>query len=348
MVKKVRVGINGFGRIGRLVFRAMLREPEVYEVIAVNDLTPAKDLVYLLRYDSVHGAFKGTVRALDRDALEITYLGRTQTLRVLRNANPKDLPWGDLDVDVVLESTGRFTSRHAEAGGYQDHLDTGAKRVVLSAPAIDGEDLTVVFGVNENQLRPGHVCVSNGSCTTNCLAPIIKVIHEEFGVQYGLLTTVHAYTSDQNIGDAVHKNPRRARAAAINIVPTTTGAARAVGKVLPALEGRLSGRAVRVPVPDGSLVDLVAILKKSVTRNQLNQVLKHAAEKMPRIISYCEDPIVSSDIVGDDHSAIVDSLMTMTMPESGEANMVKVYAWYDNEWAYSVRTAELIAKVGAM
>ncbi len=339
----VRVGINGFGRIGRLVFRAMAARPQEFEVVAINDLSDPPTLRQLLKYDSVHGKFPGSVE-VGENALMVN--GRE--VKVLSERAPAKLPWADLGVVVALEATGVFTKRASEKGGYGDHLKAGARKVILSAPAKDDPDISVVLGVNDDQLSPAHVCISNASCTTNCLAPVAKVLHESFGIVDGLMTTIHAYTNDQRITDLVHRDPRRARAAAINIIPTTTGAARAVAKVLPAMNGKLNGFALRVPVADGSLVDLVVMLQKSVTAKDVNAALKAAAEgKLRGILEYSEDPLVSSDIVGNPHSSIVDSLSTMVMPADG-GKMVKVISWYDNEWGYSMRTADLIAKVAAM
>lgn len=339
----VRVGINGFGRIGRLAFRAMAARPSEFEVVAINDLSDAATLKQLLKYDSVHGRFKGTVEAGDKSLIV-----NGKPIQVLSERNPANLPWAALKVDVALESTGVFTKRSSEKGGYGDHLKAGARKVILSAPASDEPDLTVVLGVNDDKLSPSHTCISNASCTTNCLAPLVKVLHDSFGVVEGLMTTVHAYTNDQQVADLVHKDPRRARAAGVNIIPTTTGAAKAVGKVLPELDGKLNGFSVRVPVPDGSVVDLVATLKKSVTVAEVNAALKNAAEgKMRGIMEYSEDPLVSSDIVGNPHSSIIDALSTMTMPSKG-GNMVKVVSWYDNEWGYASRTVDLIARVAKM
>jgi glyceraldehyde 3-phosphate dehydrogenase len=339
----VRVGINGFGRIGRLVFRAMAGRPQDFDVLAINDLSDAKTLAHLLKYDSVHGRFEGTVEAKG-DSLVVN----GKPIKVLSEKVPAKLPWGTLGVDVVCESSGVFTQRESEKGGYADHLKAGAKKVVLSAPAKDKPDLTVVLGVNDDKLKPSHQCLSNASCTTNCLAPLVKVLHDNFGVQQGLMTTVHAYTNDQSLADLVHKDPRRARAAAINIIPTTTGAAKAVGEVLPELNGKLNGFALRVPVPDGSITDFVALLNRPVTSAEINAALKAAAEgKLKGILEYSEEPLVSSDIVGNPASSIVDGQSTMTMPANG-GNMVKVVAWYDNEWGYSCRTADLVKKVGSM
>lgn len=339
----VRVGINGFGRIGRLVFRTMAERPQEFEIAAINDLSDPAALRLLLKYDSVHGRFPGTVEATD-NALIVN--GRE--VKVLSERAPAKLPWAKLGVEVALESTGVFSKRSSEKGGYGDHLKAGARKVILSAPAKDDPDLMVVFGVNDDQLTAGHTCISNASCTTNCLAPVVKVLHDSFGMVEGLMTTIHAYTNDQRVGDLIHSDPRRARAAAVNIIPTTTGAARAVGKVIPDLNGKLNGFAIRVPVVNGSVVDLVATLKKSVKAEEINAALKNAAEgKMRGILEYSEDPLVSTDIIGNPHSSIVDSLSTMTMPAAG-GNMVKVISWYDNEWGYATRTADLIAKAAAM
>lgn len=339
----VRVGINGFGRIGRLCFRAMAARSADFEVVAINDLSDPAVLRQLLKYDSTHGRFPGTVEA-QKDALIVN----GKRIAILSERAPAKLPWSTLGVQVALESTGVFTKRESEKGGYGDHLKAGAKKVILSAPASDEPDLTVVLGVNDSQLTASHTCISNASCTTNCLAPMVKVLHDSFGVVEGLMTTVHAYTNDQSVADLVHKDPRRARAAAVNIIPTTTGAAKAVGKVLPELNGKLNGFSLRVPVVDGSIVDLVATLKKSVTVAELNAALKSAAEgKMRGILEYSEDPLVSSDIIGNPHSSIIDAQSTMTMPAAG-GNMVKVVSWYDNEWGYASRTVDLIARVAKM
>ncbi len=339
----VRVGINGFGRIGRLVFRALAARPNEFEVAAINDLSDAATLRQLLKYDSVHGRFDGTVE-VSGDSLLVN--GRE--VKVLAERAPAKLPWKALGVDIALESTGVFTKRKSEKGGYGDHLSAGARKVILSAPAKDDPDMTVVMGVNDDQLTGAHLCVSNASCTTNCLAPVAKVLHENFGIVEGLMTTIHAYTNDQRITDLVHSDPRRARAAAINIIPTTTGAAAAVGKVLPELNGKLNGFALRVPVPDGSIVDLVVTLNKSVKAEDVNAAMKNAAEgPLKGILCYSEDPLVSSDIIHDPHSSVFDSKCTMTMPPGG-GKLVKVVSWYDNEWGYSCRTVDLIAKVAAL
>ncbi|MDO8631776.1 MAG: type I glyceraldehyde-3-phosphate dehydrogenase [Phycisphaerales bacterium] len=339
----VRVGINGFGRIGRLVFRVLASRPAEFEVAAINDLSNPATLKQLLKYDSVHGRFRGTVESTEKSLIV-----NGKEIQVLSERAPANLPWGKLGVQVALESTGVFTKRSSEKGGYGDHLKAGAKKVILSAPASDEPDLMVVLGVNDDKLSASQTCLSNASCTTNCLAPVAKVLNDSFGLVEGLMTTVHAYTNDQNVADLVHKDPRRARAAAVNIIPTTTGAARAVGKVIPELNGKLNGFALRVPVADGSIVDLVAMLKRSVTVAEVNAALKNAAEgKMRGILEYSEDPLVSSDIIGNPHSSIIDAQSTMTMPGAG-GNMVKVVSWYDNEWGYACRTADLIARVAKL
>jgi glyceraldehyde 3-phosphate dehydrogenase len=341
---KVKVGINGFGRIGRLAFRAMAARPDEFDIVAINDLAAAADLRVLLQYDTVHGRFPGKVELIDDTTLRVG----DDTVKVLSERSPAKLPWKELGIDVALESTGIFTKRASEKGGYGDHLLAGARKVVLSAPAKDEPDLTVVKGVNDSELNASHQCVSNASCTTNCLAPLVKVLHDSFGLVHGLMTTIHAYTNDQRVGDMIHKDLRRARAAAQNIIPTTTGAARAVGQVIPELNGKLNGFALRVPVVDGSVTDFVAILNKSVTAKQVNAALKAAADgPMKGVMEYSTDPLVSSDIVGNPHSSIVDSLSTMTMPADG-GNMVKVVSWYDNEWGYSCRTADLIQRIATL
>lgn len=340
----VKVGINGFGRIGRLVFRAMAARPREFDIVAINDLSDVKILRQLLKYDSVHGRFAGTVEIGGDSNLIVN----GKEIKVLAERAPAKLPWGTLGVEVAVESTGVFTQRSSERGGYGDHLTAGAKKVIISAPTKDDPDLMLVQGVNDDQLTAAHQCISNASCTTNCLAPIVKVLHDSFGLVEGLMTTVHAYTNDQQVGDLVHSDPRRARAAAVNIIPTTTGAARAVGKVLPSLNGKLNGMAVRVPVVDGSLVDLVATLARSVTASEVNAAMKAASEgPMRGILEYSEDPLVSTDIIGNPHSSVLDAQSTMTMPADG-GKMVKVISWYDNEWGYSSRTADLIAKVAAL
>ncbi|HLN32741.1 MAG TPA: type I glyceraldehyde-3-phosphate dehydrogenase [Gemmataceae bacterium] len=336
----VKVGINGFGRIGRLVFRAMSQRPAEFDVVAVNDLTDPKHLATLLRYDSVHGRFDGTV-----EAGEGKLVVNGKTIQVLKEREPAKLPWKQLGVDVVVESTGFFTEREGPKGGFADHLKAGAKRVIISAPA-KGPDLTVVLGVNDNKLTPEAKCVSNASCTTNCLAPLAMVLEQKFGILRGTMTTVHAYTNDQRVADLIHEDLRRARAAAINIIPSTTGAAKAIGLVLPSLEGKLDGISLRVPVPDGSITDLTVELKQEVTPDQVNQAFREAAgSTLKGILEYTEDPIVSSDIIDNPHSCIFDAKSTMVVPK-GKGPMVKVLGWYDNEWGYSCRTADLVARVG--
>jgi glyceraldehyde 3-phosphate dehydrogenase len=329
----VRVGINGFGRIGRNVFRAAQAAQADIEWVAVNDLTDNETLAHLLRYDSILGPYPGTVELAD-DGLVVD----GNTILVKAERDPADLGWRDLGVDVVLESTGFFTKRDAAA----KHLDAGAKKVIISAPA-SGEDVTVVLGVNFDTYDPAsHDVISNASCTTNCLAPFAKVVHEAVGIQHGLMTTIHAYTADQNLQDGPHSDLRRARAAAINLVPTSTGAAKAVGLVLPELNGRLHGFAVRAPVPTGSLVDLTFVASRETTVEEVNAAFAAAAGgPLEGILQYTEDPIVSSDIVGNPHSSIVDGLLTSVM----EGTMVKVVSWYDNEWGYSNRCVDVLQKV---
>jgi len=330
-MSKIRVAINGFGRIGRLSFRAMLQKTDL-EVVAINDLTDTKTLAHLLKYDSVHGKFAGEV-AYDAENL----LVNGQKIRVYAEKEPKNLPWASSQIDVVLESTGRFVDE-AGAGG---HLTAGAKKVIISAPA-SGNIPTVVLGVNDNTLTGNETIISNASCTTNCLAPMAKVLDDVFGIESGYITTIHAYTADQNLQDAPHKDLRRARAAAYSIVPTSTGAAKAVGLVLPHLKGKLDGVAMRVPIPDGSLTDLTAVLKKPASIEEINAAMKKAAEStMKGILEYTEEPIVSIDIVGNPHSCIFDAQMTAVM-----GTLVKVVGWYDNEAGYSNRIADLIVKVG--
>jgi glyceraldehyde 3-phosphate dehydrogenase len=332
----VRVGINGFGRIGRLVFRVMAGRPSDFEVVAINDLSDAKHLALLLKYDSVHGRFPGTV-----ETGENALIVNGQSIRITQEKDPANLPWKAWKCQVALESTGFFTSRAA----LQKHLEAGADRVVLSAPAKDKLDATIVLGVNDQVLKPSDRIVSNASCTTNCLAPMVLVLHEAFGIEKGLMTTCHAYTNDQRVADQIHSDPYRARAAAGNIIPTSTGAAKAVGEVIPELNGSLSGIALRVPVPDGSITDLTALLKRHVTRDEVNAAMKAAAEGPLRgILQYVTDPIVSSDVIGNPHSSIFAADWTMVM----QHNLVKTVAWYDNEWGYSCRTAELIERVAGL
>jgi glyceraldehyde 3-phosphate dehydrogenase len=335
----IRVAINGFGRIGRLTFRNLWQRSGEFEVVAINDLTDNKMLATLLKYDSTHRRFPGTVTS-DNENLVVD----GKKIRALSVRNPAELPWGELKVDVVVESTGIFTGRSKDGkAGYDSHVQAGAKRVVLSAPAKDAPDLTCVLGVNDDQLKPDMKFVSNASCTTNCLAPIAKVLHESFGIEKGLMTTVHAYTNDQVVQDYPHSDPYRARAAAVNIIPTSTGAAKAVGEVLPALKGKLTGISLRVPVTTGSVVDLTTVMSKDVTKEAVNAAMKKAADgPLKGILAYTEDPIVSTDIIGDPHSSIFAADFTQVLA----GNLLKVVSWYDNEWGYSVRTADLIARIG--
>jgi glyceraldehyde 3-phosphate dehydrogenase len=324
-----RVGINGFGRIGRNFFRAACGDPAL-EIVAVNDITDARTLAHLLKYDSVHGAFKGTVEAKD-DALVVN----GKTVKVFASKDPAALPWKDLGVQVVVESTGRFTDR----AGASKHLEAGAKKVVISAPGKD-EDITIVLGVNENRYDPAkHHLISNASCTTNCLAPVAKVVLKAFGIKHAFMTTIHSYTNDQQILDLPHKDLRRARAAAMSMIPTSTGAAKAVGLVLPELKGKMHGLAIRVPTPNVSLVDLVAETEKVATVEEVNNALRKAAEgELQGILGFCEEPLVSIDFNGNALSSIVDGPSTSVM----DGTMVKVLAWYDNEWGYSCRVRDLL------
>ncbi|MDK2824173.1 MAG: hypothetical protein PWQ67_356 [Clostridia bacterium] len=324
----VKVGINGFGRIGRNVFRAAL-EQEGIEIVAVNDLTDAKTLAHLLKYDSVHGIYPGTV-----EAKENAIVVNGKEIKVYAEKDPALLPWGELGVKIVVESTGRFTN----GKDAKKHIDAGAEKVIISAPAKE-EDITIVMGVNEDKYDPQvHHVISNASCTTNCLAPVAKVLNDKFGIKRGLMTTVHSYTNDQRILDLPHKDLRRARAAAMSIIPTTTGAAKAVALVLPELKGKLNGFAMRVPTPNVSVVDLVAELEKDTSVDEVNQALREASEnQMQGILGYSEDPLVSKDYNGDARSSIVDALSTMLI----EGNLVKVISWYDNEWGYSCRVVDL-------
>jgi glyceraldehyde 3-phosphate dehydrogenase len=331
-MEKIRIGINGFGRIGRLVARAILeRYADRIDLVAVNDLTDAPTLAHLFKYDSVHGRFPGTVEV---DGSDLIING--DRLRVLSQKDPAQLPWADLGVEIVIESTGLFTDREKA----ELHLQAGARKVIISAPA-KNPDATIVIGVNDHTLTGEERIISNASCTTNCLAPMVKVLDDAIGVERGFMLTVHAYTADQRLQDAPHKDLRRARAAAVSIVPTTTGAARAVGLVLPHLKGKLDGLAMRVPVPDGSITDLTVLLKRETTREEVNALFMAAAEgSLKGILEYTEDPIVSADIIHNPHSCIFDAQSTFAL-----GNMVKVVGWYDNEWGYSNRTADLILKI---
>ncbi|HYA12309.1 MAG TPA: type I glyceraldehyde-3-phosphate dehydrogenase [Thermodesulfovibrionales bacterium] len=328
----MRVAINGFGRIGRAFLRAS-RGYQEFSIVAINDLTDAKTLAHLLKYDSVHGIFKADVKAGDGSIIV-----DGKEIKILAMTEPEKLPWKDLGVDIVIESTGRFTDKPSAS----KHIDAGARWVIISAPAKE-PDITVCMGVNEEMLDPGkHKVISNASCTTNCLAPVAKVIHNEFKIIKGLMTTIHSYTNDQRILDLPHKDLRRARAAAMSMIPTTTGAAKAVGLVLPDLKGKLNGLSIRVPTPNVSLVDLVAEVSRDVTVEGVNGALKKAAEgPLKGILQYTEDPVVSIDFNGNDHSAILDASLTMVL----EGRMVKVLAWYDNEWGYSSRLRDLILHI---
>jgi glyceraldehyde 3-phosphate dehydrogenase len=328
----VKVGVNGFGRIGRLLVRAVAeRHPEL-EIVAINDIADTATLAHLLKYDSVHGRFPGKVTASEHG---ISIDGHE--IQTLQFRDPGELPWKALGVDVVIESTGKFTKREDAAR----HLDAGAQKVIISAPA-KGADVTIVLGVNDEAYDPArHHVISNASCTTNCLAPVAKVLLDSFGIERGTMTTIHAYTNDQPVHDFPHKDLRRARAAALSIIPTTTGAARAVGEVIPELKGKLDGYALRVPVPDGSVVDLSVVLSSEASAQEVNDALRTAAEgPMKGVLAYCEDPIVSVDIIHDSHSSILDSALT-----SASGSLLKVVSWYDNEWGYSCRTAELAGRV---
>jgi glyceraldehyde 3-phosphate dehydrogenase len=325
----VRIGINGFGRIGRGVFR-ILSERDDMQVVAINDLFENEQLAYLLEYDTVMGLFKKSIR-VEQDAIHVD----GDKIIMTENRDPANIPWKDLGVDFVVEATGVF--RHREP--LEKHLAAGAKRVILTVPSKDEIDSTIVIGVNDDDLKPDHRIVSNASCTTNCLAPIAHILDKEFGIEEGFITTVHAYTNDQRLADVPHKDLRRSRAAAENIIPTTTGAARAVGKVLPQLKGKLDGCAMRVPVPNGSIVDLVCRLGKKPGRDDINTAIREAAQgPLNRIVQYSEAPLVSSDIIGNPHSSIFDALSTRAEGDG----YAKVVSWYDNEWGYSNRVVDLI------
>ncbi len=334
----VKVGINGFGRIGRQVFKAIneLHGGEL-EVVAVNDLFDVKTNAHLFKYDSNYGIYEGTVEVKGN---EIVIDGKP--VKVFAERNPGDLPWKDLGVEIVIESTGIFRTATGQKGGYKDHIEAGAKKVILTVPAKDQVDRTIVLGVNDDSYESGDVAVSNASCTTNCLAPVAKVLQDNFGIVEGLMTTVHAYTSDQSLHDSPHADLRRARAGAVSIIPTTTGAAAAVGLVIPELNGKLNGMALRVPTPTGSLVDLTVRLEKDPSVEELNAAIKAAADgPMKGYLEYTEDPIVSIDIVQNSHSSIFDSLSTMKIGKG----FFKVLSWYDNEWGYSNRVVDLAVKI---
>jgi len=328
----IRVAINGFGRIGRLVFR-VLQQREGYEVVAINDLADSSALAHMLRYDTVHGRYPATVEATDGGIS----VGGSE-VKTVAERDPASLPWGDMGVDFVVESTGVFNTLDA----CMKHVQAGASKVLLTVPPKGDVDAMIVMGVNEDDLEAGHKVISNASCTTNCLAPMAKVLHESFGIERGLMTTVHAYTNDQRIADMIHSDLRRARAGAMNIIPTTTGAARAVGKVIPALAGKIDGFAMRVPVPDGSVVDLTANLTKKASAEEINGALEAAAAgPLKGILAFNGDPIVSSDVVGDPHSSVIDGQSTMVTDGGGIA---KIVSWYDNEWGYSNRVVDLLTK----
>jgi len=334
-----KVGINGFGRIGRAVARIIMQRAGELQLVAINDLADAKSLAHLFKYDTVMGKWNGTVEAKD-DALIIN----GKTVKVLAVRNPAELPWKDMGVKIVLESTGIFRKAESPKGGYADHIKAGAERVMLSVPAKDDIDATIVLGVNDEMLTKDVKCVSNASCTTNCLAPLAKTLNDAFGIEQGVMTTIHAYTNDQRVADMIHSDLRRARAAAANMIPTSTGAAKAIGKVIPNLAGKLDGMAIRVPIPVGSIVDLVVNVKKDVSVDAVNAALKKAAEgPLKGILAYSDEPIVSSDIVLNPHSSIFDSLCTMVIGKT-----VKAVSWYDNEWGYSNRSVDIMEKMAAL
>jgi len=329
----IRVGINGFGRIGRSLFR-ILSDRDDIRVVAINDLFDNDQLAYLLKYDTVMGRFEKTLR-VDGDTMSVDGV----TVKLTGHRDPAEIPWRKLGADVVIEATGVFRNR----APLEKHLAAGASKVILTVPAKDEIDATIVLGVNDGDLKPEHRIVSNASCTTNCLAPIAKILDDDFGIVEGFITTVHAYTNDQRLADVPHKDPRRSRAAAENVIPTTTGAARAVGKVLPKLAGKLDGMAIRVPVPDGSIVDLVCRLEKKATRDTVNDAVRRAAEgPMREIVEYTEEALVSSDIIGNSHSSIFDGRSTKVAGD----HYVKCVSWYDNEWGYAMRVVDLIRRVG--
>ncbi len=334
-MKTVKIAINGFGRIGRNVFKVLERRNDV-EIVAINDLTAPATLAHLLKYDSVFGVFDGSV-----EAKEQSIVVNNREYKIFAEKDPTQLPWKELGIDIVLECTGKFRDRE----GLMKHIQAGAKKVIISAPASKGTDvdITVAIGVNDNKLTKDHILISNASCTTNCLAPVVKVLQENFGIEYGFMNTIHAYTNDQIILDSPHKDLRRARAASLSIIPTSTGAAKAIGLVMPELAGKLNGSSMRVPVPDGSVVDLYVFLQKDTTAEQINATLKKYAESsLKGILQYCEDPIVSHDIVGNTHSSIVDAELTFVT----EKRFARIVAWYDNEFGYSNRLAEIAVKVG--
>jgi glyceraldehyde 3-phosphate dehydrogenase len=322
------IAINGFGRIGRLVLRAILKKYPDMNVVATNDITDAKTLAYLFKYDSIHKIYQGDVKHTDNSIII-----NGKEIKIFAERDPEALPWKELGVDLVVEGTGLFTSKEKAS----KHLKAGAKKVIITAPAKDAVDATVVMGVNHQILKPEHAIISNASCTTNCLAPVAKVLQDKFGIVNGLMTTIHSYTNDQRILDLPHSDLRRARAAAMSMIPTSTGAAKAIGLVIPELVGKLDGLAIRVPTPDGSLVDLTVNLEKAATKDEINAAMKEAAETyLKGYLMYSDEPIVSIDIVGNDYSSIYDSMTT-----SVKGNLVKIFSWYDNEWGYSMRVADL-------
>lgn len=333
---KIKVAINGFGRIGRNVFKLAFDNPNI-EFVGINDLTDTKTLAHLLKYDSTQGQYPGVTY----DEQNIIVSG--DKIKVTAEKNPAAIPW-ESTPDIVIESTGVFTVKESPKGGYGDHLKNGAKKVILTVPAKDAIDAMIVVGVNDDALKPEHSCVSNASCTTNCLAPVAKVLNDSFGLELGYMTTIHSYTNDQRILDLPHRDLRRARSAALSQIPTTTGAAKSVGKVIPELKGKLDGISVRVPTPTGSLVDLVVILKKTATKEEINAAMKKAADgPMKGILEYTEDPIVSVDVIHNPASSVFDAQSTMV-----NGNMIKVLSWYDNEWGYSARCVDLILMMGKM
>lgn len=325
----IKVAINGFGRIGRMVFRAGINDPNI-EFVGLNDLFPTESLAYLLKYDSVHPKFDGTV---SHDEKHLIVNGKK--IPVFAQRDPKDLPWKDLNVDVVIESTGFFLTQELAS----KHLEAGAKKVLLSAPAKEESIPTFVKGVNEHDYKPEMKIISNASCTTNCLAPMVKVLHDNFGIEHGFMTTVHGYTADQKLVDAPHKDPRRGRSAAVSTIPTSTGAAKAVARVIPELKGKLDGFAIRAPIPDGSITDFVCTLKKDATPQQINKLFKDvASHHLKNIIEYTDEPLVSHDIINNTHSCIFDSELTKVI----DGKLVKIFGWYDNEWGYSHRMIDLV------
>jgi len=332
----MKIAINGFGRIGRTVFKIAFERPGI-DIVAINDITDPKTLAHLLKYDSTFGVYNRKV-----EVLEDSFRVDDSDVKILAERNPSELPWGEMGVDVVIESTGIFRTAEGPKGGYKDHIKAGAKKVILTVPAKDEIDQTIVLGVNDSQLDLSNTAFSNASCTTNCLAPVAKVLNDAFGIEHGLMTTIHAYTNDQVILDLPHPDLRRARSAALNIIPTTTGAAAAVGKVIPELNGKLNGMSMRVPTPTGSVVDLVVQLSRPVSKEELNAAVKAAAEgSLKGVLEYTEDPIVSMDVKGNSHSSVFDAGSTMVM----DNGFVKIISWYDNEFGYSTRVVDLAQKL---